>query len=255
MFRRLAPLFLVLALAAAGCAAVPTALAPVPEPLPDDPAQYPADAVFAMRGIVGHLQGTSVRGANFSPDAHHALAAHGFDYPGFAIETHRLLNYAAREDGPTGRNASGVLTLTDKYGRRAGLLYSALYTLGEHGLSIDVAQVSAVYTATPSIRVFLVPKDKLPEPAATWAESYEAMRKLNEMPEGGLTDARPLDTHALAVFVLDRAEPQTDVQLSLDIPELARVLPIVHLAPRDYRDYHGWRVAIVQVEPAMQAGL
>lgn len=255
MFARPLLLCLVLAAAILGCGAVPRTLAPVPESLPETPQSYPADATYAMRAIVGHLQGESLRGAAFSPEAHHALSAHGFDYPDFSVATHRLLHYAAREDGPEGRFASGAVTLTDSYGRRAGFAYSTLYGLNGKGLVIDVAKATPIYTTSPTIRVFLVPKDGLPAPAATWTETYTNLRRLDAMPADGLADSRPLDTHALAVFVLDRAAPGSDVQLSLDIPELARILPIVRLAPDDYRDYDGWRVAIIRVDPAMQAGL
>ncbi|MBU1003548.1 MAG: hypothetical protein KKE73_13625 [Proteobacteria bacterium] len=253
--QKLLILSLVLLAALLSCTPVPTTLAPVPDDLPEEASAYPLDAVLAMRGIVGHLQGKTLSGVNFSPDAHHALAAHGFDYPDFRVQDHRLLHYTSREDGPVGRYASGAVTLTDRYERGAGLVYSTLYTLGEKGLNIDVAQATPFYTTTPKIRVFLVPKDGLPAPAAAWTDTFEAMRRLNSMPKDGLADARLLDTHALAVFLLDRTAPDAVVQLSLDIPELRRILPIVDLSPEDYRDYNGWRVAIVQVKPAMQAGL
>ncbi|BBD08877.1 hypothetical protein [Desulfovibrio ferrophilus] len=248
-------LCLALAVLLAGCTRIPTTLSPVPEALPDEASAYPPDAIHAMRGIIGHLQGETLRGTRFTPEAHHALAAHGFHYSGFRVTHHRLLRYAARADGPTGRTTSGAATLSDSNGRRAGIVYSSIYTVDENGVNIDMAQVTPIYTRTPVIRVFLVPKDGLPAPAATWTETYKTMRRLDSMPEGGLEDARPLDTHALAVFVLDRTAPDADVQLSLDIPELKRILPIVRLKSDDYRDYDGWRVAIVRVNPAMQAGL
>lgn len=246
---------LLLAAALLSCTPVPKTLAPVPEELPEEASAYPLDAVHAMRGIIGHLQGLTRGGVRFTPDAHHALAAHGFDYPDFSIKEHRLLHYSAREDGPEGRYASGSVTLTDRHGRRAGLVYSTLYTLDKSGMTIDVAQATPLYSTNPDIRVFLVPKEGLPAPAAAWAETYEALRRLDSMPQGGLVDARALDSHALALFVMDRTSPETDVQLSLDIPELRRILPVVTVSSDDYRDYDGWRVAIVQLKPAMQAGL
>ena len=248
-------LCLMLALAAA-CAGAPKSLAPMDDAVIDDPAQYPEDAVFAVRAMVAHLQGHDLRGASFSPDAHHALAGHDFDYKTFSIGPQRIIRYEALDDAPaTGRKAVGLVALRDSYGRRAHLSYDIEYTLADATMTVTKASVVSVYPGDPSARIFLVRKDRIPAPSASWAGAYEAMRRLDEMPPEGLSDARVFDTHALALFVMDRTAPGSDIHLSLDLPELHRVLPIINLEHKDYRDYHGWRMAIITIAPEMQARL
>lgn len=239
----------------AACAGAPKSLTPVADAVFDDPTNIPADAAFAMRAMLAHMQGADLRGASFSPEAHHELSNHGYTYEGFSVGPHRLIRYEALDAAAleTGRKALGLVGLVDAYGRHARLAYDLEYTLAEGTLRVVDATATAVYPHNPAIRVFLIPKNKLPEPAANWRDAYEAARALNVMPPGGLDDTRPLDTHALVLFVMDRTAPGTDLRLSLDIPELRRVLPLVELTHTDYRDYHGWRVAVVSIPPEMQA--
>ena len=248
-------LCLMLALLAA-CAGAPKTLAPMDDAVIDDPAHYPEDAVFAVRAMVAHLQGHDLRGASFSPDAHHSLAGHGYDYQSFSIGPHRIIRYEVLDDAPAiGRKAVGLVALRDPYGRRAHLSYDLEYTQADAAMTVTKASVVSVYPGDPAARIFLVHKDRIPAPPASWLEAYETMRKLDEMPPDGLSDARVFDTHALVLFVMDRTAPGSDIHLSLDLPELHRVLPIINLEHKDYRDYHGWRMAIITIAPEMQARL
>lgn len=252
---RLAVLALaVLALTLAACAGAPRALAPVPAALPDDPALHPPDAAFAARAVLGRIQGAAPRGAGYAPEAAAVLDRQPFPYPGFEAVAHRLLRYAAPADAPQSRTASGSLVLADHHGRVAGLLYDVTYRLAGGALLLERAAVAPVYRKAASVRVFLVPKDRLPGPAPTWEQAYAAMAALDAMPPEGLHTPHLLGTHALVLFVMERMHPDTDLRLDFPIPEVGVPLDTVRLVPGAYRDYDGWRVAVVELSPGTVAG-
>ncbi|WP_028586233.1 hypothetical protein [Desulfocurvus vexinensis] len=253
--RRLAALALAaLALTLAACAGAPRALAPVPAALPGDPALHPPDAAFAARAVLGRIQGAAPRGAGYAPEAAAVLDRQPFAYPGFEVVAHRLLRYAAPAGAPQARTASGSLVLADRYGRVAGLLYDVTYRLAGGALLLERASVAPVYREAASVRVFLVPKDRLPGPAPTWEQAYAAMAALDAMPPEGLHTPHLLGTHALVLFVMERMHPDTDLRLDFPIPEVDMPLDTVRLVPGAWRDYDGWRVAVVEISPGTMAG-
>ncbi|NJB68589.1 hypothetical protein GGQ74_002262 [Desulfobaculum xiamenense] len=248
---------LVLAAALAACATYPTAVSPVPQDIPTCAADYPPDAVFAARAIFAAMQGRDLRGATIDQQTAAGLVG-DFAFPGFHIDAHRLLEYRAREDGPTGRYASGIVSLRDAHGRSARFMYSALYDADRDGLRIDAAETSAVYTHSPAVRVMLVPDDHLPAENAlpdSWDELFTLFEGLDAMPAGGITAASQLEGHHLAIFVMDRTPAGADVALTIDIADIIRLDPAVTLSREQYRDFYGWRVAVLRPLPRRMASL
>jgi hypothetical protein len=255
-FAPLAALALLLALGA--CAGAPRALAPVPAALDPDhpgPASTPEDAAFAARAVLGRIQGAAPRGAGYAPEAAAVLDRQPFAYPGFHIAAHGLLRYAAPQGAPEARTAAGNLVLADAHGRIAGLAYDVTYHLADGALVLDRALVAPVYREAATVRAFLVPKDALPAPAPTWEQAYAAMAALDAMPPEGLRTPHLLGTHALALFVMERMHPEADLRLNIPIPEVDVPLDAMRPVPGVYRDYDGWRMAVVELSPGIVAGL
>lgn len=246
--RLLAALILPLALAA--CATAPRALAPVPETLPDNPAHYPADAVFAATAILARIQNHATPHTAFSPQAAAALDERDFHFPGFTIAAHRLLQYTAATPGP-GRQTTGSLVLQDEYGRIGALLYQADYHLEAGTLTLDKASANPVYRKNVSIQAMLVPKMDLAPLPDTWQQAYTTLFQQNAMPKEGLTTPHLLGTHALAIFVMERMHPETALNFNFPIPGVTTPLPKISLDPTTYHDYDGWRVAIITTSPGL----
>ncbi|MCK9240298.1 hypothetical protein [Desulfocurvus sp.] len=250
--RALAACVLLAALLPAGCAGVPSALAPVPA-AQHLPARPPDDAAFAVRALLGRIQGAAPRGAGYAPEAAAALDRQPFAYPGFRVAAHSLLRYAAPPGAPQSRTASGRLVLADAHGRVAGLAYDVAYHLADGALVLDRALTAPVYRRAATVRAFLVPKDRLPPPAPTWEEAYATAGRLDAMPPGGLRTPHLLGTHALLLFVMERLHPEADLHLDIPIPEVAVPLDQVRLRAGAYADYDGWRVAVVVLSPGLTA--
>ena len=243
-----------------GCAGAPRALAPVPSD--GLVADMPEDAALAARAMLARIRhgpgGEGVPGVVFTPEAAASPDSHGLAYDGFEPVDLRLHRYMAwnpgtsepGREGSGGRDANGVLTLADPYGRRARLLFRLAYVLEGGTLTVRVCTVGPLFAADPRIRVFLVEKGRLPGPAPNWAATYEAVRAVDATPQGGLRDAALLDTHDLVLFVMDRTDPDGDVALRLDLAgleEMEGLDPTIRLQATEWLDYDGWRVAVVSV--------
>lgn len=234
----------------AGCHPAPRVLAPVPAD--GQVAEMPADAALAARSLLDRIRHRDTAGAAFTPEAATSPDGHGFAYDGFEPVDLRLDRYMEWESGTSdpGRDVNGVLALEDGYGRRAALLFRMAYTLDRDVLTVRQCTVGPLFTATPRIRIFVVPKGELPGPAPDWTATYSAVRAVDAGPEGGLRDAAMLDTHDLVLFVMDRTDPNGDVALRLDLmgmDEMEGLDPTVRLEASEWVDYDGWRVAVVSI--------
>ncbi|SKA64523.1 hypothetical protein [Desulfobaculum bizertense] len=229
----------------------PTALSPVPQAVPANAEEYPLDASFVAKNIFRKLQEKRTPGADFSQQACDCVKS-DFTYPGFELSSHRLLEYRDREDGREGRSTSGILRVEDSFGRSARILYSSSYTLGENSVDIDSAQVAAIYPQSPSIRMMLIPKVKMPESSELpkdWAGIYTSLAKLDNMPAGGLTESKWLDTHTLVLFLMDQTPPEATIDLELDLPDRIDLNNRLHIPYEEAFDFDGWRVAIISLMP------
>jgi hypothetical protein len=239
----------IFALAAAGCAQVPLAEAPLakyalPTPLATTQINLPIDAIRVAAAIVDRLHGGTgaAAGVTFTSEAGQEIDRSDTGLPGFDWRNTVIHQYTASADDPDLRVAAGELRFDDSLGRRAAILFTVAYTTVEP-IEIRQVTVSPSFALDPAPVVYVTPADAFDDVSAEVLASHGGL--LAAVAEAAVpwrTTAPAGDQNYLVfVFLMDQVSPSAEFSVGVSSTERGAA----YAGAGRYLEDGGWRAAIL----------
>lgn len=237
-----------LALAAAGCAQVPLAEAPLakyalPTPLATTQINLPIDAIRVAAAIVDRLHGGTgaAAGVTFTPDAGQEIDRSDTGLPGFDWRNTMIHQYTVPVDDSDQRVAAGELRFDDSLGRRAAILFTVEYTTVEP-IEISQVAVSPSFALDPAPVVYVAPADAFDDVALDVLASHgRLLAAVAEAAVSWRTTAPAGDQDYLVfVFLMDQVSPSAEFSVGVSSTERGAAYGSAR-----YLEDGGWRAAIL----------
>jgi hypothetical protein len=237
------------ALAAAGCAQVPLAEAPLakyalPTPLATTQINLPIDAIRVAAAIVDRLHGGTgaAAGVTFSPDAGQEIDGSNAGLPGFDWRNTVIHQYTAPVDDPDLRVAAGELRFDDSLSRRAAILFTVEYTTVEP-IEIRQVAVSPSFALDPALVVYVTPADAFDDVAPEVLASHGGL--LAAVAEAAVSwrITTPTGDQDYLVFVFLMDQVSASAEFSVGVSSTERGASYGGAAR--YLEDGGWRAAVL----------
>ena len=231
-------------------------------------ADVPGDIRMVTAAIVKKLRQdpAGFPGVAFDPAGSHYTPETSFDYQGFSVSTVSIVDHWAKETGNKSFacRLHGVLTFDDALGRRTLLDYVADYELFQNKVVILKSQILPIPPIFPRTQAFFIDAgkfqkilDQRPDFSSFYAQVVTKAHNMTPTPEErkarqarqsmNFVERLKSDAavqrkdHFLVIFVMDRLTPDAELEVIV-----SRYLnDVVPLAEPVYKDFQGWRVAIV----------